>query len=76
MYEVFQTIGSWGVLVFVISSMLNVGLTQKPAKLVRHLHNRAFLLRMLLLNFIVVPALMISLTQILPLEPILSLIHI
>lgn len=70
MYEVFQTIGSWGVLVFVISSMLNVGLTQKPAKLVRHLHNRAFLLRMLLLNFIVVPALMISLTQILPLEPI------
>lgn len=69
-YEVFQTIGSWGVLVFVISSMLNVGLTQKPAKLVRHLHNRAFLLRMLLLNFIVVPALMISLTQILPLEPI------
>ena len=70
MYEVFQTIGSWGVLVFVISSMLNVGLTQKPAKLVRHLHNRASLLRMLLLNFIVVPALMISLTQILPLEPI------
>ena len=69
-YEAFQTIGSWGVLVFVISSMLNVGLTQKPAKLVRHLHNRAFLLRMLLLNFIVVPALMISLTQILPLEPI------
>lgn len=70
MYEVFQVIGSWGVTVFVVSSMLNVGLTQKPALLIRHLSNRAFLLRMLLLNFIVVPALMISLTQIVPLEPI------
>lgn len=69
-YEVFQTIGAWGVTVFVVTSLLNVGLTHKPGRLVQHLSNRAFLLRMLLLNFIVVPALMISLTQIVPLEPI------
>lgn len=69
-YEVFQTIGAWGVTIFVVTSMLNVGLTQKPGRLIGHLYNRAFLLRMLLLNFIVVPALMISLTQIVTLEPV------
>lgn len=52
MYEFFQTLGSWGVTVFVVTSMLSVGLTQKPSRLLLHLDNKAFLLRMLLLNFL------------------------
>lgn len=68
MYEFFQTLGSWGVTVFVVTSMLNVGLTQKPSRLVKHLGNRAYLGRMLLLNLIVVPALMIAATDLVELE--------
>lgn len=70
MYEFFQTLGSWGVTVFVVTSMLNVGLTQKPSRLLAHLSNRAFLLRMLLLNFVVVPALMIAATEIVELDTV------
>lgn len=70
MYEFFQTVGSWGVTVFVVTSMLNVGLTQHPSRLIRHLSNGAFLLRMVLLNFIVVPALMIAATQLVDLDPV------
>ncbi|MDQ3899381.1 MAG: bile acid:sodium symporter [Actinomycetota bacterium] len=69
-FEFFQTLGSWGVTVFVVTSMLNVGLTQKPSRLLAHLSNRAFLLRMLLLNLVVVPALMIAAKEIVELEPI------
>ena len=60
MFEAFRTIGSWGVIVFVVTSMLNVGLTQKPSRLLEHLSNRAFLVRMLVINLVVVPALMIA----------------
>src|SRR5699024_12771977 len=64
MFEFFQTLGSWAVLVFVLSSMLNVGLTQKPTKLWRHLKiNRSFLWRMLLLNFVVIPSIMTAIVQ-------------
>jgi BASS family bile acid:Na+ symporter len=69
-FEAFQTIGSWGVTVFVITSMLNVGLTHKPSRLLEHLDNRAFLVRMLVINLVVVPALMIAATDIVPLEPV------
>lgn len=70
MFEAFQAIGSWGVTVFVITSMLNVGLTQKPSRLLEYLDNRAFLLRMLVINLIVVPALMIAAADIVALEPV------
>lgn len=68
MYEFFQTLGSWGVTVFVVTSMLNVGLTQRPTRLFQHLSNTAFLGRMLLLNLIVVPALMIAATDLVDIE--------
>src|SRR5690625_3626773 len=48
--------------------MLNVGLTQKPSRLLAHLNNRAFLLRMVLMNFVVVPALMIAAVYLVDLE--------
>ncbi|SNR87748.1 bile acid:sodium symporter family protein [Blastococcus mobilis] len=70
MFETFQTVGSWGVTVFVVSSMLNMGLTQNPSRLLEHLDNRAFLLRMLVINLVVVPALMIAATDVVSLEPV------
>lgn len=70
MFEFFQTLGSWGVTVFVLASMLNVGLTQKPSRLLTHLSNKAFLLRMVLLNFVVVPALMVAATELVELDPV------
>ncbi|HLS50214.1 MAG TPA: hypothetical protein VK024_09485 [Actinomycetaceae bacterium] len=70
MYEFFQTVGSWAVAVFVLTSMLNVGLTQKPGRRLEHLNNRAFLLRMILVNFVVVPALMIAAVALVDLEPV------
>lgn len=69
-YEVFQTIGSWGVLVFVISSMLNVGLTQKPQKLLGHLRNWHYLVRMIVVNLLVVPALMLLAITIVDLDTV------
>ncbi|TCN42459.1 BASS family bile acid:Na+ symporter [Rhodococcus sp. SMB37] len=70
MYEFFQTLGSWAVAVFVVTSMLNVGLTQKPSRVLAHLSNRSFLLRMILLNFVVVPALMIAAVYLAELETV------
>jgi BASS family bile acid:Na+ symporter len=70
LFEAFQTIGSWGVTGFVATSMLNVGLTQKPSRLLEHLGNRAFLVRMVLINLVVVPALMIAATSVVALEPV------
>lgn len=71
MYEFFQTLGSWAVTAFVLSSMLNEGMTQKPTLLWYHLSkNHAFLRRMLLLNFVVVPALMIAAVRVFSLDPV------
>lgn len=70
MFEAFRTIGSWGVTAFVVTSMLNVGLTQKPSRLLGHLGNRAFLVRMFVINLVVVPALMIAAVSVVPLEPV------
>lgn len=71
-YEFFQALGGVSVTIFVVASMLNVGLTQKPSRLLVHLSNQAFLVRMLLLNLIVVPALMIAATDLVELNPVYS----
>src|SRR5690625_2616597 len=57
-------------MILVVTSMLNGGLTQKPDRLIGQLHNSTCVLRMLLLHFVVVPSLMITLLQIITLEPI------
>lgn len=59
MFEIFQQLSSWLTLVFVVLSMLNVGLTQNPRKLLEHLRDWQYLVRMLVLNFLVVPAVML-----------------
>lgn len=58
--------------VFVISTMLNVGLTQKPSDIAGHLKNRPFVLKMLLANFVFAPLLMIVALYFAPFDPALK----
>ena len=45
---------------YVISTMLNVGLTQKLSNITEHLNNYSFVLKMLLANFVLAPLLRIG----------------
>lgn len=58
--------------VFVICTMLNVGLTQKPAAIAEHLKNWPFDLKMLAANFIFAPLLMIGALYFAPFSPALK----
>jgi BASS family bile acid:Na+ symporter len=58
--------------IFVISTMLNVGLTQKPADIARHLRNGPFVLKMLAANFVLAPLLMIAALYVAPFDPALK----
>jgi BASS family bile acid:Na+ symporter len=62
-YQFFQDLTSYALPIFVISTMFNVGLTQKPSAILDNLRNWHFLVRMLLANFIIVPALMYTLVN-------------
>jgi BASS family bile acid:Na+ symporter len=55
--------------VFVICTMLNVGLTQKPSAIAGHLKNLPFVLKMLAANFIFAPLLMIGALYLVPFNP-------
>jgi len=55
--------------VFVISTMLNVGLTQKPSDIAVHLKNWPFVVKMLLANFVFAPLLMIVALRFIPFDP-------
>lgn len=63
MYQFFQDLTGYTLPVFVIATMFNVGLTQKPSAVVDNLQNWRFLVRMLLANFIIVPSLMYTLVN-------------
>lgn len=67
MLEILKQAGAFLVTVFVLTSMLNVGLTQKPSKILGHLDNRGFLASMVLANLVVVPALMVFALELVPL---------
>jgi bile acid:Na+ symporter, BASS family len=58
--------------VFVISTMLNVGLTQKPSDIAGHLKNWTFVVKMLLANFLFAPLLMIVALHFAPFDPALK----
>lgn len=58
--------------VFVICTMLNVGLTQKPSAIAAHLKNWPFVLKMLAANFIFAPLLMIGALYLAPFNPALK----
>ena len=59
MFGFFKSIIPYTVPVFVIFTMLNVGLTQKLSVIIAHLKKFPFVLRMLIANFIVAPLVMV-----------------
>ena len=58
--------------VFIIATMLNVGLTQKPSDIAQHLKNWPFVIKMLLANFLFAPLLMIVALHFAPFDPSLK----
>lgn len=58
--------------VFIISTMLNVGLTQKPSDIVHHLKNWPFVIKMLLANFVFAPLVMVVVLHFAPFDPALK----
>ncbi|MDQ3855958.1 MAG: bile acid:sodium symporter [Chloroflexota bacterium] len=52
--------------------MFNVGLTQKPARILGNLRDWHFLIRMLVANFLIVPSLMIALVYVTDFDPALQ----
>lgn len=59
MFEFFESVIPYITPIFVLSTMLNVGLTQKPSDITEHLKNYPFVLKMLIANFVAAPLVMI-----------------
>lgn len=59
MFEFFRSLVAIVAPIFVISTMLNVGLTQRLSDIIGHLNNYPFVLKMLLANFVLAPLVMI-----------------
>ncbi|HEX7331105.1 MAG TPA: bile acid:sodium symporter [Pyrinomonadaceae bacterium] len=55
--------------VFIIATMLNVGLTQKPSDIAVHLKNWPFVIKMLLANFVFAPLVMVVALHFAPFDP-------
>jgi BASS family bile acid:Na+ symporter len=72
MFEFFRSVVQIVAPIFVISTMLNVGLTQKLADITGHLKNYPFVLKMLLANFVFSPFLMIVALYFMPFDPALK----
>jgi BASS family bile acid:Na+ symporter len=72
MFEFFQDIARFSIPIFVVSTMLNVGLTQTLAAILRHLTRWGFVAKMLLANFVLVPLLMIVATRVASFDPALE----
>jgi BASS family bile acid:Na+ symporter len=69
MFELLRTISGYSVPVFVVATMLNVGLTQRLGAILEHLSNRPFMLKMLAANFIGAPLLMVGALKLVPFDP-------
>ncbi len=72
MFEFFKSLVQIVAPIFVVSTMLNVGLTQTLSDIIRHLKNYPFVLKMLVANFVVAPLLMIALLYFTPFDPALK----
>ncbi|MEX3566718.1 bile acid:sodium symporter [Micrococcus endophyticus] len=59
MFELLQSVIPALIMVFVLTAMLNVGMTQDPGKILAHLSDWRYLARMVVANFFVVPGVMI-----------------
>jgi bile acid:Na+ symporter, BASS family len=71
-FEFFKSIIPYAVPVFVIFTMLNVGLTQKLSVMIGHLKNVPFVLKMLVANFVIAPLLMIFALKLTSFDPALK----
>jgi BASS family bile acid:Na+ symporter len=69
MWEIVRLAAGYLIILFVVSSMLSIGLTQKASRIVSHLRNHSFLITMLLVNLIVVPAVMIFALRLVSVAP-------
>lgn len=69
-FEVFRQVSGILVTAFVVSSLFNVGLTQKPSRFRAHLSEGHFLSRMVLANLVLVPAVMMLAVTVVNLEPV------
>lgn len=72
MFELFRSAVQIAAPIYVISTMLNVGLTQKLSDITGHLNNYPFVLKMLLANFVLAPLLMIVALYFAPFDPALK----
>ena len=72
MFELLRSAIQFIAPVFIISTMLNVGLTQKLSDIAQHLKNWPFVLKMLLANFVFAPLLMIVALHFAPFDPALK----
>ena len=69
MTEFFRDVVGALIPVFVVSTMLNVGLTQHPAQIARYLRHWPFALRMLIANFVLVPLFVVMVLQFTAFDP-------
>jgi BASS family bile acid:Na+ symporter len=72
MLALFRAVVSPLVLLFVLSTMINLGLTQRPRAILEQLGSRAFVLKMLVANFVLAPLVMILLLHIVNLDAALQ----
>lgn len=72
MTEMIRDLAQLAVPVFVVTSLFNVGLTQHPTRILSHLRNWHYLVRMLVVNLLVVPALMLLAVRLVDLDPVLA----
>ena len=71
MFEFFRSVVPIVAPIFVISTMLNVGLTQRLSDITGHLKNYPFVLKMLLANFVLAPLVMILILTFTSFDPAL-----
>src|SRR5215213_1498061 len=72
MFEFFRSAVQIVAPIYVIATMLNVGLTQKLSDITEHLNNFSFVLKMLLANFVLAPLFMIVALYFAPFDPALK----
>src|SRR5688572_32896470 len=72
MFAFFQAVAQTVVPIFVIATMLNVGLTQRVSDIVGHLKEWPFVLRMVVANFVLVPLLTLAILNYATFDPALK----
>ena len=69
MFEALRSLVPVLVPIFVIATMLHVGLTQTPARILRHLKEWQFVLKMIVANFVAAPFLMYVILRVATFHP-------